>query len=60
MMDDIMGANLYDLYGLKPGEGKIDVGSGGFVVQSIGNGQFRCNLPDGKIVIVDQFGNIIG
>lgn len=59
-MDDIMGANLYDLYDLNPGEGEIDPGSGGVGLQSIGGGEFRCTLPDGRIVIVDQFGNIIG
>lgn len=59
-MDDIMGANLYDLYGITPGEGGIEVGSGGVTVQSIGGDRFRCVLPDGRAVIVDPNGNIIG
>lgn len=59
MMDDIMQANLYDLYDLQPGEGGVEVGSGGTSLQSIGNGQFSYQLPDGRVVIVDQAGNII-
>ncbi len=59
-MDDIMGANLYDLYGLEPGTGGIDSGSGGIDFQSIGGDRFRCVLPDGRAVIVDPNGNIIG
>lgn len=60
-MDDIMGANLYDLYGLEPGSGDIDTSlSGGVSFQSIGGDRFRCVLPDGRAVIVDPNGNIIG
>lgn len=59
-MDDIMGANLYDLYDINPGESGIEVGSGGVELQSIGGDRFRCVLPDGRAVIVDPNGNIIG
>lgn len=60
MMDDIMQANLYDLYNVGDDTGGIEVpGSGGISVQSIGNGQFSYQMPDGRVVIVDQAGNII-
>lgn len=60
-MDDIMGANLYDLYGVTPHDGTIEIpGSGGVSLQSIGGDRFRCVLPDGRAVIVDPNGNIIG
>lgn len=55
-MDDIMQAQLYDVF-----NGSIGVDpTGGIVVQSIGGGQFRCELPDGRSVVVDQFGTIVG
>lgn len=61
MMDDIMQANLYDLYNVdNGGDGNVDVSlSGGVNFHSIGNGQFSYQLPDGRVVIVDQAGNII-
>ena len=55
-MDDITKAQLVDVLN----NGNIDIPStGGIEVESIGGGQFRCDLPDGQIVVVDQFGNII-
>lgn len=58
-MDDIMQADLIkvltDNY-----DNIIVTPSGGIEVENIGGGQFRCHLPDGRIVIVDQFGKIIG
>lgn len=57
-MDEIMKAELIDVLSTV-----YDIPitpSGGIEVESIGGGQFRCTLPDKRIVIVDQFGNIIG
>lgn len=57
-MDELMKAELIDVLG-----SNYDIPvtpSGGIEVESIGGGQFRCTLPDKRIVIVDQFGNIIG
>ena len=57
-MDEITKAELIDVLG-----SNYDIPvtpSGGIEVESIGGGQYRCDLPDGRIVIVDQFGNIIG
>lgn len=57
-MNEIMKAELIDVLSA---EYDIPVTpSGGITVQSIGGGQYRCDLPDGRIVIVDQSGNIIG
>ena len=57
-MDEITRAELIDVL-----SNQYDVPitpSGGWETESIGGGQFRCTLPDGRIVIVDQSGNIIG
>lgn len=55
-MDDIMQAKLYEIF-----KGSIiEPPSGGIEFASIGDGQFRCELPDGRSVVVDQFGTIIG
>lgn len=55
-MDDITQAQLVEVLN----NGSIDIPvTGGIEVESIGGGQFRCDLPDGRIVVVDQFGNII-
>lgn len=56
-MDDIMQAQLIDVLN----NGNVEKPeTGGVELESIGGGQFRCNLPDGRVVIVDQLGNIIG
>lgn len=55
-MDDIMQAKLYDVL-----KGSIILPpTGDIEFASIGDGQFRCELPDGRSVVVDQFGTIIG
>ena len=56
-MDDIMQAKLYEVFN----HGSIfEPVTGGIEFASIGDGQFRCELPDGRSVVVDQFGTIIG
>lgn len=58
MNEEIMQAELIDILTT---EYDIPVTpSGGIEVESIGPGNFRCTLPDGRVVIVDQFGNVIG
>ena len=57
-MDEIMKAELIDV--LSNEYGVTVPGSGDVNLQSIGGGKYRCDLPDGRIVIVDQSGNIIG
>lgn len=56
-MDELMKAELIDVL-----DSNYDIPitiSGGLEVESIGGGQFRCTLPDKRIVVVDQAGNII-
>lgn len=58
MNEEIMQAELIDILST---EYDIPVTpSGDISVQSIGPGSYRCTLPDGRVVIVDQFGNVIG
>ena len=50
-----------ELYSVTGGDGSIDVpNSGGIEVQSRGNGIFEYTYPDGKTVLCDEFGNVIG
>lgn len=50
-----------DLYAVTPGDSKnVEVGSGEAEVYSRGNGIFEYTYPDGKTVLCDEFGNVIG
>ena len=59
MNEEIMQAELIDILSTEYGDITVP-GSGDISVQSIGPGSYRCTLPDGRVVIVDQFGNVIG
>lgn len=55
-MDDIMNAELTDILQQRD---IIISPSGGGGLQSIAPGLYQFTMPDGEIVTIDEFGNII-